>query len=250
MSASCNVRFEKKVWSNNFQIVAGIDEVGRGCIAGPVVAAAVDFDKNMSREWEKIKKELSLLNIKIDDSKKLTGKQRSKAFKWINRNCLAWGVGVIEVSQIEKVGISKATASGFRRAIVNVNQKLTTRVDYILIDAFYIPYLRDLPMPIKTRRNGMKGDKEPEISDKKARQLAIINGDEKSFSIATASIVAKVKRDKIMTRLSKNIYYKDYQWDKNKGYATTKHRKQVMIKGLSKYHRKSFCKNITRQATQ
>ena len=249
-SYSCNLRFENKVWKNNFKIVAGLDEVGRGCIAGPLVAAAVVFEKRIFKKWKKIRKDLSLQNIKIDDSKKLTAKQRSKAFKWINSNCLAWGIGTIKVSQIERVGISKATASGFRRAIAGVNQKLITRVDFILIDAFYIPYLRDLPMPIKTRRNGMKGDKEPEIGDKKARQLAIVNGDEKSFSIAAASIIAKVKRDTIMTRLSKSDYYKDYQWDKNKGYATTKHRKQVMIQGLSKYHRKSFCKNITRQVTQ
>lgn len=195
--------FERKLWKRGFDAIGGVDEVGRGSLAGPVVAGCVIFGK------EKI------VNIYINDSKKLTQKQREKADIWIKKNSLSCGVGSASVAQIDKFGIKKATEIAFRRAIKNCR----SRVDFLLIDAFYIPYVRGL-----RRKN----------------QQPIIKGDTKSLSIAAASIVAKVYRDKLMTRLSKNRKYKRYKWDENKGYGTKDHIDLIKKFGKTRLHRVSF----------
>jgi ribonuclease HII len=219
-----NFSFEKKLWKKDFKLVAGLDEVGRGSFAGPIVAGCVVF-----KPRTKIPK-----NIYINDSKKLTSKKRVIANGWIVKNALTWGTGEVTAGVINRVGMSKAAQMAFRRAIENANKRIQRRVDYLLIDAFFIPYVRGLPMRRKVAR------KNQNLKDGKARQQAIVKGDQKSISIAAASIIAKVHRDNIMKSLSEKPRYKRYKWDRNKGYGTKEHGRAIRKFGISKYHRKQF----------
>ncbi len=209
---------EKKLWTRGYKNIVGLDEVGRGALAGPVVCAGVVFPSEKNLEGKSRR-----LGIRVNDSKKLTAGQREDADAWIRKNALAVSVSSISAKKIDKVGISKATYSGFRRAVKGTNEKLHTPVNFILIDAFYIPYLRTFP-----------------LLPKKRRQLAIIDGDAKSFTIAAASIVAKVYRDNLMKRLGQKAKYKKYAWERNKGYGTKSHQESIKKYGLTGYHRKSF----------
>ena len=177
-------------------------------------------------------------NIIINDSKKITDRQRRIADEWIRKNALGWGVGSSSVAEINKKGIVRATHSGFRRAIASLNRRLNSRVEYLLIDAFYIPYIRYYPMRYKKARKNQK------LKDAKAKQLAIINGDEKSLSIAAASIIAKVYRDNLMIRLSKDRKYSHYHWDRNKGYGTKEHIEAIKKFGVTRLHRRKFVEKI------
>lgn len=224
---SPNFSFEKKLWKKGFKVVVGLDEVGRGAFAGPLVVGGVAFKKSIIPE------------VKINDSKKLTKLQREKSNKWIKRNSLCFSTSQISAKRIDRMGISKATYSGFRRVVKNIELTLGTRVDYLLIDAFYIPYIRGLRMPIKNRRKERKTGK---IRDFNSRQLAVINGDARIFSVASASIIAKVYRDKLMSELGERPNYKKYDWINNKGYGTSKHIKRIRKFGLTKYHRRTFIK--------
>jgi len=216
-------KFENAVWKNDFKIVAGIDEVGRGSFAGPVVAAAVAFAP-MSNYQFPMTNEFSN-EIIINDSKQLTAKQREIADIWIRKHALGFGIGEASVAQINKFGIKKASEIAFRKAIINSR----LAVDFLLIDAFYIPYVKNL-----RRKN----------------QKAIIKGDTKSISIAAASIIAKVYRDKLMASLSKQSKYKKYGWDKNKGYGTKQHREAILKYGITKLHRKLFVRNCVSSQVQ
>ena len=209
-----NFSFENKIWSEGFKHIAGVDEVGRGSFAGPVVAAAVTFSPNILHTIYDIQND-----VRIDDSKKLTEFQRVRADEWIKDNAITWGIGEVSTSLINRMGIGKATRAAFRRAIANTNLRLEVRIDYLLIDAFYIPRIRGL---------------------RKDRQLAIIKGDQKSISIAAASIIAKVYRDKLMLRLSKNSKYINFGWERNKGYGTGEHQRAIMKYGITRYHRSDF----------
>lgn len=219
-----NFAFEKKLWKKSFKFVAGLDEVGRGSFAGPIVAGCVVFNPGT-----KIPK-----SIYINDSKKLTSKKRQDAKEWIFKNALTWGTGEVSAEVINRVGISKAAQMAFRRAIENANSRMKRRVDYLLIDAFFIPYVWGLPMRRKAARKNL------ELKDGRARQLAIAKGDQKSISIAAASIIAKVYRDSVMKSLSGKSRYIRYGWDKNKGYGTKEHGSAIRKFGISKYHRKQF----------
>jgi ribonuclease HII len=219
-----NFSFEKRLWKKGFQFVAGIDEVGRGCFAGPVVAAAVVFKETMSDG----------LKGKINDSKKLKPRQRKISSEWIRENAIIWGIGEASVAEINRVGIGKATSSAFRRAVSNANKRPQDRVDYLLIDAFYVPYIGGYPMRYKKARRNNK------LKDSHSRQLAVVNGDEKAFSISAASIVAKVYRDNLMKKLSRRERYKVYKWGKNKGYATKEHQTAIRQHGITRLHRKQF----------
>jgi len=223
--------FEKRLWKKELSVVAGVDEVGRGSFAGPVVAGCVVFSNNLTI------KQLNNEAIKINDSKKLTSKQREKSAEWIKKNALSWGIGIGTVSKINKKGMTKATNSAFRRAISKVNEKLKVRVDYLLIDAFYIPYVRGLRVG---KKNGLKQRKDPVALLNRSRQLAIIDGDEKSFSIAAASIIAKVYRDRLMEELGKKRQYLKYDFVHNKGYGTKAHQEAIKKYGISRLHRTKF----------
>lgn len=216
-----NLNYEKKCWQRGFEIVAGCDEVGRGSFAGPVVCGAVVFSPHINILTE-IRKAL----VKIDDSKKLTNKQRREANDWIKEYSATWGIGSATVGEINKFGIMKATSSAFRRAVSDANQRSKRRVEYLLIDAFYIPYFGGYP----TQGN-------------KARQQPISGGDSKSVSIAASSIIAKVYRDDLMILLGEKEKYKKYAWRSNKGYGTRGHREAIINFGKSKHHRQKFIRN-------
>lgn len=210
-----DLSLEVSLW-RKFPIVIGVDEVGRGAIAGPVVAGAVAF--GIQNSEFRIQNE----EIRIDDSKRLTEKQREKAAKWIKINCLGWAVGECSSFYINRHGIVKATHKAFRQAI----KKLLTGVGsshrfshkkFLLVDAFYIKYVKGI---------GLKNQK------------AIVHGDQKSLSIAAASIIAKVYRDKLMKKLHKK--HRHYLWNKNKGYGTKEHFKCVEKYGITLLHRKLF----------
>ena len=221
--------FERQAHKKGYNVVAGVDEVGRGSFAGPVVAGVVAFkDGVLPLGSPKSIPPANKLgapylgppasrhpSIIINDSKRLNAKQRELASFWVKRNALACGIGKASVGQINKFGIKKASEIAFRKAIKNCG----IEINYILIDAFYVPYVRGL-----RRKN----------------QKPIIKGDTKSISIAAASIIAKVYRDKLMTKLSNNRKYKKYGWDKNKGYGTLIHRNAIQKYGLTRLHRKKF----------
>ena len=220
--------YEKQIWKRAYRYIAGIDEVGRGCFAGPVVAGCVVFGKFSNFQFPfSIEGKGKVI---INDSKKLTKTQKEVAAKWIKENCLAWGIGEASASTINRVGIVKATEIAFRKAIKETNERLNKQktisnkqnsatIDYLLIDAFYIPQVRGL-----RRKN----------------QKAVIKGDSKSISIAAASIIAKVYRDQLMEKIGARQRYKRYDWCSNKGYGTKKHLEAIKKHGTNGYHRKQF----------
>ncbi len=209
--AKADFSFEKTLWNKHNRYVAGVDEVGRGCFAGPVVAGCVVFSSNLAIPD----------SITIDDSKRLSANRRKTAEKWIKENAVACEIGQASASLINRIGMGKATKVAFRRAITQVQHKI--RINFLLIDAFYIPWVKGL-----RRKN----------------QKAIIDGDQKSVSIAAASIIAKVYRDKLMQKISRNPKYKKYDWGKNKGYGTKTHQKAILKLGLTRYHRRAFVQTL------
>lgn len=198
---------EKQLWNIDFYYVCGIDEVGRGAFAGPVVAGAVIFPKNFDPK----------LIPGVADSKLLSPKTRDRISELIKKHALDYAVGEISVVAINKFGIGKATQMAMRKAIA----RLSKGPDFVLIDAFYIPYVKNL-----RRKN----------------QKAIKKGDMKVVSIAAASIIAKVYRDKLMQALSTK--HKVYGWGRNKGYGTKEHQEAIKKHGLTRLHRKVFCKGL------
>ncbi len=209
--------YEQGLWDRGKEFVAGIDEVGKGSFAGPLVAAAVVFSPDI---------QYYNYNIRIDDSKKLTKKQRELADKWIRRHAISWGIGEASVYDIDRTGIVKAGQKAFRKAVLHANNTRDKRIDFLLIDAFYIPFLRHYPISPSSQKNRF--------------QRPIIKGDQKSISIAAASIIAKVYRDNIMEILGKKKNFKGYGWDENKGYGTKKHQQFILTHGPTRHHRKQF----------
>lgn len=179
------------------KIEAGCDEAGRGCLAGPVVAAAVVLPNKFKN---------SLLN----DSKKLTEKQREKLYPIIKKEALSYGIGVVDWIEIDKINILNASFLAMHRAVDQLKQK----PELLLID-------------------GNRFNPYPEIDHE-----CIIKGDGKFMSIAAASILAKVYRDQLMQQL--DAEFPVYQWKKNKGYPTKAHRSAIFEHGDCKYHRKTF----------
>lgn len=176
---------------------AGCDEAGRGCLAGPVLAAAVILPKGYK-------------NIKLDDSKKISEKNRNELRIDIVKNAIAIGIGIVEERKIEKINILQASLLAMHLAIKN----LAVKPSHLAID-------------------GNKFNPYPKID-----HTCIIKGDGKYMNIAAASIIAKTKRDEIMKKLS--ISFPEYLWDQNKGYPTKKHKNAISEFGITKHHRKSF----------
>lgn len=189
--------FEREARESGFDLIVGVDEAGRGPLAGPVVAAAVilptDFDVTG-----------------VKDSKKLTEANREKAYERIISDAAAVGVGIIGPDVIDKINILQATYEAMRAAL----KDLGTAFHYVLVD----------------------GDKS--IPDLDVPQRKIVKGDDKSNSIAAASIVAKVTRDRIMKELS--LEYPVYGFEKHKGYGTREHLKAIEEHGVCCLHRRSF----------
>ncbi len=189
-------RYEKRLWIEGTEFIAGVDEVGRGPLAGPVVSAAVILPKDYC-------------NKEIKDSKKLTPLQRERLFSDIIDNAITYAVGCVDAQVIDKINILRATFESMYRAI----DKLKFLPDHILVDGFVIPRL---PIP----------------------QTGIKKGDNLCFSIAAASIVAKVFRDRIMELY--DIEFPIYRFSRNKGYGTKYHIETLLKVGPCKIHRKSF----------
>ena len=176
--------------------VAGVDEVGRGPLAGPVYAAAVILDSKR-------------LPAGLDDSKKMSEARREKAFDAIMSSALAVGIGVASVAEIDRINILAATMLAMRRAV----DRLSVAPVHALIDGNKVPAL---PCPAD----------------------AIVKGDSKVLSIAAASIIAKVTRDRVMSEL--DLAFPGYGWARNKGYGTADHMQALARLGPSVHHRTSF----------
>lgn len=196
---------EKKLWKLGYELVIGMDEVGRGAFAGPVVVGAVVFSPK------------SLPIEHVNDSKLLKPSLREKLSLAIEQEAVFSITTKESVSVINKLGIGKATQMAFRKAIKIVQREFPNKRKFVLIDGFYIPFLKGI---------GLKNQK------------GIIKGDQKSISIAAASIIAKVKRDSIMKSLDKK--YPEYGFAKHKGYGTKFHQEAIHTYGLTKLHRRSF----------
>jgi ribonuclease HII len=189
---------ERKLFSSGFQCIAGIDEVGRGALAGPVVAAAIvikDID--------------SFFITNLKDSKKISKVKREYLSKLIREKSYDIGIGLVDSSTIDRINILKATILAMKRAIISLNQC----PDYLLVDALKIPFIN--------------------IS-----QDSIIKGEDKSISIAAASVVAKVYRDNLMKKYHEK--YPLYLFNQNMGYGTKKHLAAIKAYGYCPIHRKTF----------
>lgn len=202
------LHLEEQFWNKGCNFVAGTDEVGRGAFAGPVVTGIVIFRKDFGVDSDLLAKS----KVVIRDSKKLTQNARFRASKWIKDNALIWAIGEANVEEINGYGIVNALNLAYKRCVKKIQKEIA--IEHLLTDAFYIPKLPGVPTN---------------------RQTAIVKGDNISFSIAAASIIAKVTRDNMMVELAKE--HPRYFWHKNKGYGTTKHREAIFKYGLTKYHR-------------
>lgn len=203
---------EEILWSKGNEYIVGIDEVGRGSWAGPVVAAGVIFNKESLHSF--ITSDPHFLSI--NDSKKLTYKTRSDITPFIKKNAYMYSIEEVGVEVINEIGIGKATYLAMEKTIVSLYKKLGKENIYILVDGRELPYLPSFCLG----------------------QKAIIKGDQKSISIAAASIIAKVYRDTLMEELS--LKYVPYFFAKHKGYGTKDHQKAIKEYGLSPIHRRSF----------
>ena len=204
-------KIEEELYINGTKSIAGIDEAGRGPLAGPVVVACVVMPRNSMIEG-------------VNDSKKVSEKKREKLYEEITKEALGYGVGIISQTEIDKVNILNATKEGLTLAIKNLEKDLQEKnrdfqkPEIILVDALtkidtdHIPY------------------------------RSIIKGDSKSYSIAAASIIAKVTRDRIMREWDE--VYPMYGFEKHKGYGTAAHIAAIKEYGLCPLHRRSFVKNI------
>ena len=188
--------FERELWSAGKEYIAGVDEVGRGPLAGPVVTAAVVLPKDFSL-------------LGVDDSKKLSPKRREELFEQIKEAAVCWAIGRREPDRIDAVNILEAT----KEAMLDAVKALPVRPDHVLIDAVR---LQGLDMP----------------------QTSIIKGDARSVSIAAASILAKVTRDREMVEMAG--IYPGYAFESNKGYGTAAHYEGLRTLGPCPIHRKTF----------
>ncbi|WFA09779.1 ribonuclease HII [Tissierella sp. Yu-01] len=199
------ITLEMELHANGYSYVACIDEVGRGCLLGDVVACAIIMPKGLHIEG-------------VKDSKKLTPKKRDKLYDIILDNCIAFGIGRIDSSKIDEINIKESTREAMKLAIENLVDKFGNRIvpDYLLIDAEKI----NLSIP----------------------QEGIVKGDDKCHGIACASIVAKVFRDRLCLEWAK--IYPEYGIDRHKGYGTKLHVEAIKKYGVTPIHRNTFLKKI------
>lgn len=201
MISKPNLFYEKKLWSA-YEFIAGLDEAGRGALAGPVSVGAVILPKENSQL-------IKILNG-VHDSKQLTPQKRELLIPQIKKIAIAWGIGFSSAREIDEVGIVPATRLAAMRALEN----LSVLPNYLLTD-----FRLELP-------------------ESDFPQTAIIKGDQKSLSIASASILAKTARDELMCELDKE--YPQYHFEIHKGYGTLAHRMKIKELGHSPIHRKTF----------
>lgn len=210
-------KYEYQKFKQGYNYIVGCDEVGRGCLAGPVVAAAVilDFRFNLPAG------EAGILDFRgIKDSKLLSPKKREELSQVIKQSSVAWGIGLVEHSIIDEINIHHASLKAMRLAVDSLKMPIPMGIfkDALLaIDGKFI--IPNYPM----------------------EQEAVIDGDAKVLSIAAASIIAKVYRDNLMQAFDKQ--YPRYKFGQHKGYATAIHRRAIIDHGLTPIHRLSFCSN-------
>lgn len=195
-----SLQLEHLIWRENIHFIAGIDEAGRGPLAGPVVAGAVIFDVYFYIEG-------------LKDSKQLTPAEREHFFNLITRQAISYGTGTVDNEEIDRINIRQATFKAMRKAVGALRQV----PEYLLIDG-------------------------EELPEKLYRQEALIKGDCRSFTIAAASILAKVTRDRVMVEYDRQ--YPQYGFAQHKGYGTLFHREMIKKYGPCPLHRKTFLKNI------
>ncbi|MBP1718525.1 MAG: ribonuclease [Deltaproteobacteria bacterium] len=191
--------FEKEIRAEGFKIVAGLDEAGRGPLAGPVVAAAVVLPSRIRLPG-------------VYDSKRLSAKQREESFSLLQKRASAIGVGIVEAGEIDQLNIHRASLKAMEKAVA----ALPCFPDFLLIDGLFT---LNLPLP----------------------QKAIIKGDQKCLSVAAASIVAKVTRDRMM--IAYHQEYPEYNFARHKGYGTKEHLQAIEKYGRCPLHRRTFRRN-------
>lgn len=189
------LEYEKELYDKNIKLIAGIDEVGRGPLCGPVVACACILPENYHLEG-------------LNDSKKLSEKKRDKLYEILINDAISYGLGIISPKRIDEINILEATKEAMKEAIKN----LEVKPEHLLIDA------------VKLETN--------------IPSTSIIKGDAKSASIAAASIIAKVTRDRMMIELGKK--YPEYGFEKHKGYGTSSHIDAVKKYGVLDFYRFTF----------
>ncbi len=196
------MQYEDEEYLNGITYIAGIDEAGRGPLAGPVVASAVILPKGLLIEG-------------VNDSKKLSEKKREELFDVIVREAVAWGVGIVDNNIIDEINILNATRLAMRKAV----EQLEVKPEVLFIDA---ESLEDIEVP----------------------QKPMVRGDSLSQSIAAASIIAKVTRDRMIIEIDK--IHEGYGFARHKGYGTAEHIEAIRRKGLCPLHRRSFTRRFVR----
>lgn len=197
---------------------SGCDEAGRGCLAGPVYAAAVIFPKDFTNE-------------NLNDSKQLTEKQRYSLRSIIEENAIAWSLGIVEAHEIDRLNILNASYLAMHRAI----QNLQVLPEHLLIDGNRFRYIKEIPL---YRLPHQKVEERRFANYPEIPSTCIVKGDGKYLSIAAASVLAKTYRDDYMNML--NEQNPRYHWNTNKGYPTEEHRDALRNYGITEHHRKSF----------
>ena len=207
---------------NKGKVEAGCDEAGRGCLAGSVFAAAVILPEDYH-------------NDELNDSKQLTDKRRKLLRGIIERDAVAWAVGVVTPEEIDRINILNASILAMHRAL----DQLTVRPEAIIVDGNrFKPYF-ERSKGQEARSKGQEArSKGQEARGKSIPYTTIVKGDGKYLSIAAASILAKTYRDDYMDALAEE--YPQYDWLSNKGYPTKKHREAIRLYGITPYHRKTF----------
>jgi len=212
-----NFQQERNLWRRGYRFVVGLDEVGRGALAGPVVGAAVVISSKIKNQNVRSKYKMQDLLKEIKDSKKLMPSKREELYKiLINHPNIEWGIGRVDSRMIDKINILEATKLAMERAlrkIFNFKTSIFSNDVFLILDGNFKLHL-NLP------------------------QKSIIRADEKILSCAVASIIAKVYRDNLMFRYHKK--YPQYGFDKHKGYGTRLHFNRLYQYGPSKIHRRSF----------
>ncbi len=200
------IQEEKRLWKKGYKYVVGIDEAGRGPLAGPVVSGAVLILEKDFKEVKKIKS--------VKDSKQLSEKKREEVYSnLVSNSKLKWGIGIVSEKVIDKINILEATKLSMIKAVNDLEKRNNIKVDFLILDG---------KMKLKLDID----------------QESIIKGDDKVFSISAASIIAKVTRDRLMIKYDKK--YPAYNFKKHKGYGTKEHLKNIKKNGICKIHRKSF----------
>jgi ribonuclease HII len=240
-----NFRYENQKYKQGFNCVIGCDEVGRGCLAGPVAAAAVVLPLGGGELKVESEKYKVIKSAGIKDSKLLSPEKREELSAMIKNNCLAWGIGVVDEKVIDKINIHNATLLAMKQAVEMLLKAYSYEYAHRdVAQALGLPKREKQARGLRYKgRHLLAIDGKFTIPDLNIEQEAVVDGDNKILSIAAASIIAKVYRDDLMRKLHQQ--YPIYNFARHKGYGTLFHRTMILQNGLSKVHRKSFCQNLS-----